>query len=222
MRRIIGLMLLALTLTVGNTWSQEVTGGLEGRVLNPQGEALAAVNITIRGASLQGVRSATSDEQGYFRVPALPVGSYTVKISHPAHQGVTYEDVSIRLGNTTTLGEVRLQLPTVEMPEIVVSGKRALIDPTSTTLGANLEARTYEALPVDRNFRSIITLIPQANASFLGDEVNISGSTGLANAYFIGNYSGCISVVKGMNGWPRSAFSMARTTLRPCLRTVEM
>jgi hypothetical protein len=36
------------------------------------------------------------------------------------------------------------------------------------------------------------------------------------------NYSGCISVVKGMNGWPRSAFSMARTTLRPCLRTVEM
>ena len=37
-----------------------------------------------------------------------------------------------------------------------------------------------------------------------------------------GNYSGCISVVKGMNGWPRSAFSMARTTLRPCLRTVEM
>ena len=178
-------MLLALTLTVGNTWSQEVTGGLEGRVLNPQGEALAAVNITIRGASLQGVRSATSDEQGYFRVPALPVGSYTVKISHPAHQGVTYEDVSIRLGNTTTLGEVRLQLPTVEMPEIVVSGKRALIDPTSTTLGANLEARTYEALPVDRNFRSIITLIPQANASFLGDEVNISGSTGLANAYFI-------------------------------------
>ena len=44
----------------------------------------------------------------------------------------------------------------------------------------------------------------------------------LDKAEKICNYSGCISVVKGMNGWPRSAFSMARTTLRPCLRTVEM
>ena len=28
-----------------------------------------------------------------------------------------------------------------------------------------------------------------------------------------GNYSGCVSVARGMNGWPRSAFSMAKTTL---------
>ena len=30
---------------------------------------------------------------------------------------------------------------------------------------------------------------------------------------FYGNYSGCVSVARGMNGWPRSAFSMAKTTL---------
>ena len=29
----------------------------------------------------------------------------------------------------------------------------------------------------------------------------------------IRNYSGCVSVARGMNGWPRSAFSMAKTTL---------
>ena len=173
MRKTFGLMWLVLALAVGTARSQEVTGNLEGRVLNAQGEALPGVNITIRGPSLQGMRGATSDAQGYFRILALPVGSYTVKISHTAHQGVTYENVSVRLGKTTTLGEVRLRARTVEMPEIVVSGERPLIDPTSTTAGTNLESSTYETLPVDRNFRSIVSLVPQANTSYLGDEVNL-------------------------------------------------
>lgn len=165
--------------------AQEVNGHLEGRVLDAQGAPIAAVNVTLRGESLQGERGATTDERGYFRVPALPVGTYTVRLSHTAYQGVTYEKVDIRLGRTTSLGEVRLQVRTMELPEVVVSGERPLIDPTSTTLGANLTAGTYQSLPVERNFRSMTALLPQANLSFFGDEVNISGTTGIENAYFI-------------------------------------
>ena len=60
-----------------------------------------------------------------------------------------------------------------------------MIDPSSTTVGLNLASETYEDLPLDRNFRSIVSLALQANTSYLGDEVNISGSTGMENAYFI-------------------------------------
>jgi outer membrane receptor for ferrienterochelin and colicin len=166
-------------------WSQEVTGNLEGRILQVEGKPLAQVNITIHGPSLQGQRGTASDHDGYFRLLRLPVGAYTVKLSHVAHQEVSYENIPIRLGKTTTLGEVRLQSRMVEMAEVVVSGERPVIDPTTTTIGENLQPETFNNLPVERNFRTIPTLVPQANTSFYGDEANISGSTGSENTYVI-------------------------------------
>ena len=47
--------------------AQKITGSLEGRVLDPDGQALADVNIIINGENLQGTRGTTSDKKGYFR-----------------------------------------------------------------------------------------------------------------------------------------------------------
>jgi hypothetical protein len=175
----------ALALFIGATHAQQVTGNLEGRILEVQGQPLAETNITVTGPSLQGTRGSTSDKRGYFRILALPAGSYTAKISLLGYQAVTYDNVPIRLGKTTFLGEIRLQSQAIEMPAITVSGAKPLIDPVSTTTGANLAAETYEVLPIQRNYRSITTLLPHANESFLGDEVNFGGATGLENKYYI-------------------------------------
>ena len=72
-----------------------------------------------------------------------------------------------------------------EREQVVVSGRAPLIDPAATFLGANLVAQDFAALPIDRDYRSMTTLLPQANQSFLGDAVNFAGSTGLENRYFI-------------------------------------
>ena len=104
MKIAIRLTLLCLTLAVGTPRAQEVTGNLEGRVLDTQGEAIAGVNITVQGPRLQGVRGTTSDARGSFHIPALPVGSCTVRISHTAYQKLTYERVSVRLGRTLAGG----------------------------------------------------------------------------------------------------------------------
>lgn len=107
MTRIPRLMLLILVLTFGLTvptaWAQQVTGSLEGRVVNIEGEAIAAVNIIVSGPSLQGERLVTTDERGAFRILALPVGDCTLTLSHAAYQGVIYENVSIPLGKRAPL-----------------------------------------------------------------------------------------------------------------------
>lgn len=158
---------------------------MEGRLLGPKRRPVAAANIIITGESLQGARGGASADKGYFRILALPVGSYTVKISHIAHHEIILETVAIRLGKTTTLGEIELQPRTLELSEVVVTSGRPIIDPNTTTVGANLTAETFERLPTERNYESIVALSPHANASFLGDDVNISGSTGQENIYFI-------------------------------------
>ena len=134
---------------------------------------------------MQGVRGGVSDERGYCYILALPPGKVSITITHAAYQAVTIEDVFIQLGRTTHLGDIRLDTRIHELREIIVAGDKPRIDPTTTSSGANLRSSDFENLPVERNYRSIATLIPQANTSYYGDEVNIGGATGSENRYFV-------------------------------------
>jgi hypothetical protein len=107
-----------------------------------------------------------------------------------SYQERKFETVRIQLGQTTTLGDVKLEERTYTSKEIVVEAEALLIDPASTGMGATLVAKDYEALPVERDYRGVVMLLPQVNASYLEskggrDPENIAGSTGLENRYFI-------------------------------------
>lgn len=184
-RPTIYLSFIALFLMFTTAHSQNIRGILEGKIIDSNANPLPVVNITVSGENVLGMRGATTNERGFFRILALPVGNLTVKISHIGHQTVKYENVSIRLGRTTTLGEVKLTTKTIELAPVIVTKKKPVIDPNSTTVSANISAVQFEALPTGRDYLSITTLLPQANASFLGDDVNIGGATGQENAYYI-------------------------------------
>jgi hypothetical protein len=174
-----------LLLLVSSLPAQEVAGRLEGRVLDAEGQPLGGIQVVATGASLQGTREAKTDNGGYFRFFSLPTGTFIVKIHHEAFQDVTLGNVAVRLGATTSIGEFRLQQKTLETREIVVTAERPLIDLTSTTTGSNLVVDTIKNLPVARDYRSVMAILPGANQSYYGDEVNISGATGSENTYFI-------------------------------------
>jgi hypothetical protein len=165
--------------------AQETTGNIEGYIQDDEGDPLADVEIVIKGSNLQGSRGSTTDNNGYFIIYRIPAGQFNINISSVSYQPVTYEDITVRLGATTTLGIIQLNKKTIEIPEVVVYDKKSIIDPTSTTTGGALSYKTFDALPTDRNYLSMITLIPQVNESYLGDKPNIAGSTGPENIYYI-------------------------------------
>ena len=89
------------------------------------------------------------------------------------------------LGSTTSLGTIVLQQQSIETEEIIISGNKTLIDPTSTEYGGTLRSKDFENLPLDRDYKSIVALLPLANTSYFGDQVNFAGATGFENKYFI-------------------------------------
>jgi hypothetical protein len=165
--------------------AQETTGGLTGRVVAQDGSPLGDVEIVASGPRLIGTRAALTTSRGDFSLPVLPAGAYSVRVRRVGYRPVRFEQVPVRLGTTTSLGDIQLEAQTVELPELVVSGERALLDPTSAATSTTLSVTTFETLPTDRTYRSITTLAPQANVSYIGDGPNIGGATGLENAYFI-------------------------------------
>jgi hypothetical protein len=167
------------------SFSQDITGNLEGRVTDTTGVALSMVNVSIIGNSLQGSRGTTTKNDGYFQVLSLPVGEYNVKISTVGFNQINIEKVQVLLGKTTNLGVIILKGEAIALPEITVSGDKPIIDPVTTNYGGNLNSKDFEQLPVDRNYSDIATLLPQTNTSYYGDEANIGGATGFENKYFV-------------------------------------
>lgn len=165
--------------------AQDITGNIEGRILDENGKPVRFANVVAMSPSLMGNRGTMSTGEGYFIIPNLPVGIYTIKISHVSYHDMTFEEVSVRLGRTTSLSTVTLTSRTFESPAIVVTEKRPLIDPSSTTIGANLLSKEFEDLPLDRDYQNMAALLPHANESYFGDGINFAGSPGPETKYFV-------------------------------------
>ena len=56
------------------------TGDMGGRVVDDAGNPVAGATVTVSGAEIAGVRTATADDNGNFSILGLPVGSHEVLV----------------------------------------------------------------------------------------------------------------------------------------------
>jgi len=171
--------------SAGGLSAQAVRGSLEGKVLSPDGAPLVGAEVLVTGSALIGSRVVRTDTRGVYRVTLVPVGRYAVRISAIGYRAVVVRRVAVELGRTTNLEAIRLERQAVELPEIVVEASRVLLDPTTTAIDGTLRTEVFAELPIARDYRSIAALLPLANTSYLGDEVNVAGASGSDNMYFV-------------------------------------
>jgi len=165
--------------------TQETTGGVRGRLHSAVTGPVASAYVIATSPDLLGERRAVSATDGVFEFLLLPPGMYALRVRAIGHRPLVIQDVEVRLGRITGLGEVALEAAAVELGELTITAPTATLDPVRTTVGATLTADDYALLPAERDFKSLITILPHVNASYHGDPVNAGGSTGLENAYFV-------------------------------------
>ncbi len=182
---LLSLIICMLSLTLETAPAQEVTGGLQFSVRDSLGEPIPGVNVAVTGNEVQGVRGTVSDDRGRCVILALPPGVISVRISHPAYIPIVVDNLRIQLGRTTGLGTISMRQQVHNMPELVVSASRVSMDATSTTYGSNLRPAEIDNLPLDRNYKEVIAMLPLSNTSYFGDGVNIGGATGAENKYIV-------------------------------------
>jgi len=182
--RAAALLLLLVPSLVTSAIAQDVRGHLRGRAIDSAGNPIETLDVVVRSADLQGERSAVSDRTGSFVLRWLPVGTYEVELRRIGYESVVLDGVVIRLGRTTTLGEVPLVETPIELEALSARTDRLLIDPESTAGGVNLTPELFENVPNERDYRSLITLAPAVD-DYRGTDLSIAGGTGPETKFFV-------------------------------------
>lgn len=147
-------------------------GVLSGKVIDAAtGKPISAVNIIVT----ETVFGTASRADGTYRISALPAGSYTVVASRIGYVTETAEHVIISNGTTTSL-EFSLAETVVELDPVVVIGAK-----TGQTLNRSpVSISLITARDIERqNAVSLVQSLEQIpGVHFVGDQMNIRGSTG--------------------------------------------
>lgn len=165
------------------------TGTIEGTVTDATGGVVPGVTVLVSGANLIRPQSATTNDEGTYRVSGLPPGRYTVIIE--ASQGFgRYEakDVEVNLSKSSGVN-VTLTAAGSETTVNVVAG--ANIDQESNTGGTNVTTEQFTNFPTQRTVQSIYTIAPTVTRSGLRDasgrdrDPSVGGSSGPENNYIL-------------------------------------
>ena len=184
-------LLMSFALFAGSVFAQtSTTGSIEGTVTDPTGAAVPGVTVT---ATRQGGRSttATTNDEGFFRMLALEPGMYTISIE--AEKGFAkfeQADVPVNLSRTSTV-TVQLRPAGATETVTVTAGAGAGIDVTQNTTGTNVSTEQFSNFPTQRTVQSLYTIAPTVTRSGLRDssgrerDPSVAGSSGPENNYIL-------------------------------------
>jgi hypothetical protein len=138
-------------------FAQEAT--FTGAVTDSTGGVLPGVTITAVHEASGNIFTAVTGDRGEFRLP-VRVGGYKIAAELPGFTTVN-RSLQILIGQTV---EVDMQMaPSVVQETVTVTGEAPLVDTTTSTVGANIDPRQMQELPLNgRNWMDLTLLAPGA------------------------------------------------------------
>lgn len=169
------LCLLGAMLFVATTFAQETTGGLQGTVKDASGAVVPTASITLKGSTLIGEKTQTTDASGYYRFANLPPGNYTMTVTAKGFTTMKRSDINIEVGHLPTL-DLALKVGSAETV-VEVSSEAPVIDVTTTRTMTNVTPDIIADVPHGRSFQSVIQFAPSARNEPLAGQMGGTGGS---------------------------------------------
>lgn len=166
----------------GFSYAQETTGSIEGVVKDSSGALVPGATVLIQGNAFS--RSVQTNEEGFYRVLAVPPGRYNVTASGANFATSELTEAVVTLGESTPVN-FALQPAGVGATVNVTSGDVATIDATSSRVQTNLTEERINQLPKGENFSSVLAAAPSVQRETKGAGFQIDGSSGAENTFII-------------------------------------
>ncbi|MEZ5283713.1 MAG: carboxypeptidase-like regulatory domain-containing protein [Vicinamibacterales bacterium] len=125
-----------------------------------QGGALPGVTVTATSPDLISPSTATTNEEGYYRLINLPPGRYQVTAELAGFTPAVHQDILLRAGATFAV-DVVLSLGTLQ-ETVTVSGDSPMVEVLRTGNVMNIDGDFQKAMPLQarRNWSDFLELTP--------------------------------------------------------------
>ncbi len=182
--------LFAYSFDTVNAQSQAINGQIEGTVTDSNGGSIPNAPITVRNIESGAERSVTSDGNGFYRIPLLPLGTYRVTVEVANFKRLVREGITLSTGQTATVN-VALEPGALE-ETVTVSSDAPIADAAKIDLGRVMNSQEVQNLPlVSRNPYNYALLqanvTGRPNVEFGVPRINANGYTRRTNYQLDGN-----------------------------------
>ncbi len=155
------------------------TGIIRGTVTDQSGAAMTKATVTATDTNTGIKRTETTNENGLFVFPDLPIGSYTLKISASGFATQDRPALQLLTGQTMDL-PIQLSVGT-QSTEITVSSETQQIETSTSTVEQSVSQQQMRDLPLNgRNPLQLTTLTAGTVLTTTGTESGQEDNTGLS------------------------------------------
>lgn len=142
--------------------AQVLYGSIIGTVTDPTNAAVPKAKVTVTSTATGLSREIVTDEAGYYSVPNLLQGNYSVSVNAGGFKPITRTGVSV-LTNAVTRVDVTLEVGAIT-ESVTVEATAALLQTTKTDVNVSLESQALVNLPLPayRSYQMLINLVPGA------------------------------------------------------------
>ncbi|MEO8129076.1 MAG: carboxypeptidase-like regulatory domain-containing protein, partial [Bryobacteraceae bacterium] len=161
--RLFALVLLAIATFV--PVSGQTFGDISGAVKDSSGAAIPAALVTVVNKDTNANRNVMSNDDGFFSFPALPPGTYNLKVEKQGFKTVNRADILLQVQQSA---RIDVELPIGQVTESVeVSGSAQLLSTEDATVGTVIENKRIVELPLNgRNYLQLAALAPNVSFGF--------------------------------------------------------
>ena len=195
--------------------SQSTTGLIQGTVVDPNGAVVTGASINLKNIDTGFERSLSSNSDGFFSAPLLPLGRYRVAVTASGFSGSTLENVQVSVGQTLSL-RIEMKVGGAAV-SVDVSSESESIETARTELSTQINDRAVQNLPINRRDFSRFALLTPGVSIVQGpdgDEISINGQKGIQNNVSIDGADANNPFFGEQRGGQRPAFTISLESVK--------
>lgn len=141
------LAIFAITATpFASAQTQAINGSIRGRVTDPAGAAIPGATVVVDNVATNFSREVVSNDEGYFVIPNLPIGTYTVTVKKEGFETQRRPGVVLDAGTEAVI-DTPLKVGAVSTT-VEVTGGAPVIEPSRVSTGRTIDLLEVDNLPL--------------------------------------------------------------------------
>ncbi|HEV7892582.1 MAG TPA: carboxypeptidase-like regulatory domain-containing protein, partial [Pyrinomonadaceae bacterium] len=188
-------------------------GAIGGTVKDPQGAVVTNAAITVKNDETNKEVTATTDDEGNFRVAQLQPGNYTVSINASGFTAYTAK-VVVEVGRVSTV-DANLTVQGVTGETVQVTSDAPVVNTEQQDFSTNVNQTSINNLPINgRRWSNFALLTPGAVPDGTFGLISFRGISGLLNNNTIDGGDNNQAFFAEERGRTRISYSISQSAIR--------